>query len=238
MSHPNIAVLEKIDKVVGEVQTVLITQMKKKDEGTLEEQFSVVDQSSIQENFDSLNDLHAVAYTSTKDSRQSTLEAKTNMNEKRLELQDVMYERKHILEEIVQCREFRSVYEDVELIPLEEFIAKAGPEYLQNSDNSHQLMINRLKYELVVRAELKVQKEALEIEKAKLIKENRKIRKKVDRFDKLLDDFVLSAAPVEEELAAEDKTIVEDTEMAETNGVAETEMPQINGFANDVMETD
>lgn len=32
MPHPNIAVLEKIDKVVGEVQTVLITQMKKKDE--------------------------------------------------------------------------------------------------------------------------------------------------------------------------------------------------------------
>lgn len=45
----------------------------------------------------------------------------------------------------------RSVYEDVELIPLEEFLAKAGPEYLQNSDNPHQLMINRLKYELVVR---------------------------------------------------------------------------------------
>jgi hypothetical protein len=47
---------------------------------------------------------------------------------------------------------YRSVYQDVELIPLEEFQAKAGPEYLENSDNPHQLMINRLKYELVVRA--------------------------------------------------------------------------------------
>lgn len=46
----------------------------------------------------------------------------------------------------------RSVYQDVELIPLEEFLARAGPEYQQNSDNPHQLMINRLKYELVIRA--------------------------------------------------------------------------------------
>lgn len=46
----------------------------------------------------------------------------------------------------------RSVYQDVELIPLEEFLANAGPEYQQNSDNPHQLMINRLKYELVIRA--------------------------------------------------------------------------------------
>lgn len=32
--------------------------------------------------------------------------------------------------------------------------------------------------------------------------------------------------------------MVDDTEMVETNGVTETEMPQINGFAHDVMETD
>lgn len=61
----------------------------------------------IQENFDRLIDLHMVAYASTKESRQATLDAKVSMNEKRVELQDVMYERKHILEEIVQCREFR-----------------------------------------------------------------------------------------------------------------------------------
>ncbi|KAG2203116.1 hypothetical protein INT47_004923, partial [Mucor saturninus] len=181
--------------------------------GNLEQIFGQAEQNKIQENFDRLIDLHMVAYTSTKESRQATLDAKISMNEKRVELQDVMYERKHILEEIVQCRDFRSVYQDVELIPLDEFMANAGPEYHQNSDNPHQLMINRLKYELVIRAALKEQKEALEIERAKLIKENRKIQKKVDRFDKLLDDFVLSAAPVEEALATESKTIVEDMEI-------------------------
>lgn len=86
------------------------------------------------------------------ESKQSTADAKVDMNEKRVELQDVMYERKHILEEIVKCRGFRSVYQDVELIPLEEFQQKAGQEYLENMDNPHLLMINRLKYELVVRS--------------------------------------------------------------------------------------
>ncbi|GAA5815169.1 hypothetical protein MFLAVUS_008675 [Mucor flavus] len=237
MPNPHTAALGEIDKVAGEVQTVLITQMQKKVEGTLEQRFGKAEQSLIQENFDRLIDLHTVAYASTKDSRQSTLDAKTNMNEKRLELQDVMYERKHILEEIVQCRDFRSVYEDVELIPLEEFLAKAGPEYLQNSDNPHQLMINRLKYELVVRTALKEQKEALEIERAKLIKENRKIRKKVDLFDKLLDDFVLSAAPVEEALLVESKTINADTEMAE-NVAPEMDDNATTQYPTDVMETD
>ncbi|KAG2237404.1 hypothetical protein INT48_009532 [Thamnidium elegans] len=226
MPNPHTAALEEIDKVAGEVQT-----------GILEQRFGKAEQSLIQENFDRLIDLHTVAYASTKDSRQSTHDAKTNMNEKRLELQDVMYERKHILEEIVQCRDFRSVYEDVELIPLEEFLAKAGPEYLQNSDNPHQLMINRLKYELVVRTALKGQKEALEIERAKLIKENRKIRKKVDLFDKLLDDFVLSAAPVEEALLAESKTTIEDTEMSE-NVATEMVDTVATQYPTDVMETD
>jgi THO complex subunit 5 len=46
---------------------------------------------------------------------------------------------------------YRSVYQDVELIPLEEFKSQAGPEYQVDPENTHQLMINRLKYELVVR---------------------------------------------------------------------------------------
>ncbi|CAO3620476.1 unnamed protein product [Mucor hiemalis] len=127
-------------------------------------------------------------------SKQSTADAKVDMNEKRVELQDVMYERKHILEEI----------------------QKAGQEYLENMDNPHLLMINRLKYELVVRSALKEQKEALELERAQLIKETRKVQKKVNLFDKLLDDFVSSAAPVEEALQAEQVTVTDhDTEMQE-----------------------
>jgi THO complex subunit 5 len=46
-------------------------------------------------------------YYATSESKEMTTNAKNEMNEKRVDLQDVMYERKHILEEIVGCRQFR-----------------------------------------------------------------------------------------------------------------------------------
>lgn len=194
---------DEISAIVENVQSMLVSQMQKKLEGQLTEKIDDQYMEVIQSNFDEISDLHSRAYTVMNESKQSTADAKVDMNEKRVELQDVMYERKHILEEIVRCRGFRSVYQDVELIPLEEFQQRAGPEYLENMDNPHQLMINRLKYELVVRTALKEQKEALELERTQLIKETRKVQKKVNLFDKLLDDFVSSAAPVEEALQAE-----------------------------------
>lgn len=45
----------------------------------------------------------------------------------------------------------RSLYQDVELVPIEEFRARAPEEYLENQDNPHQLMINRLKFEQLER---------------------------------------------------------------------------------------
>ncbi|KAI8994728.1 Fms-interacting protein-domain-containing protein [Pilobolus umbonatus] len=189
-----------VSAAVNELENILAEQLQKKLEGRLEQNHNRYEYEKLQQTFDKLKDLHTRSYASTRDSKQATTEAKERMNEKQVDLQDVIYEKRHILEEIVQCREFRSVYQDVELIPLKDFLSQAGPEYLENSDNPHQLMINRLKYELVVRKELKEQEESLQLERAELIKDNRKAQKKVDQFDKLLDDFVQSALPVEEAL--------------------------------------
>ncbi|KAG1216793.1 hypothetical protein G6F35_009759 [Rhizopus arrhizus] len=194
--------------------------MEKKLNGTLEDQYDFDEYEHVQQILDRLKDIQSTSYTSTRDSKQSTSDAKDYMDKKQVEMQDVMYEKRHILEEIVKCREFRSVYQDIELIPLEEFQSKAGPEYLVDFDNQHQLMINRLKYELVIRAELKEQQEALQQKKAQLIKENIKAQRKVDQFDKLLDDFVESTRPVIDALAAEEKATAIAVE-AEQNGIVE-----------------
>lgn len=207
--------LVDVDAAVKELEHILEVQIKKKTEGSLEPQTSRHEYEQLQQTFDKLKDLHTRSYSSTRDSKYATTEAKEKMNEKQVDLQDVIYEKRHILEEIVQCREFRSVYQDVELIPLDEFLSQAGPEYLENSDNPHQLMINRLKYELVVRKALKEQEESLQIQRAELIKDNRKAQKKVDQFDKLLDDFVQSAIPVEEALRTVNETHVQ-TEAMDT----------------------
>lgn len=57
--------------------------------------------------FGKLKDLQVDAYNKTSASKQATSDAKEHMNEKQVDLQDVMYEKRHILEEIVQCKKFR-----------------------------------------------------------------------------------------------------------------------------------
>ncbi|KAI8646387.1 Fms-interacting protein-domain-containing protein [Parasitella parasitica] len=218
MLDSKLALLQEISEAAKCLETILVAQFDKKLEGTLEAaSHANLDFDQIGINFAKLKDRQVCSFSATTESKQTTAEAKEHMNEKQVDLHDVMYEKRHILEEIVQCRKFRSVYQDVELIPLEEFQSKAGPEYLENSDNPHQLFINRLKYELVVRAALKEQQEELQLQRTQLIKENRRAQKKVDQFDKLLDDFVQSATPLEEALKAESKTIY-DNEMVTEQG--------------------
>ncbi|KAI7900454.1 Fms-interacting protein-domain-containing protein [Cokeromyces recurvatus] len=204
--NSQIATLQETDAAARQLESILVTQFNKKINETLEEEEAFdLDYDLIGENFAKLKDIQVNAYNAVSDSKQATVEAKNYMNEKQAELHDVMFEKRHILEEIVKCREFRSVYQDVELIPLDEFNEKAGPEYLENSDNPHQLFINRLKYELVVRTDLKEKEEVLKAKRTQLVKENRKAQKMVDQFDKLLDDFVQAAIPLEEALEAEMK---------------------------------
>ncbi|EIE81478.1 hypothetical protein RO3G_06183 [Rhizopus delemar RA 99-880] len=216
----SISLINNVEAASKELETTLVKYMEKKLNGTLEDQYDFDEYEHVQQILDRLKDIQSTSYTSTRDSKQSTSDAKDYMDKKQVEMQDVMYEKRHILEEIVKCREFRSVYQDIELIPLEEFQSKAGPEYLVDFDNQHQLMINRLKYELVIRAELKEQQEALQQKKAQLIKENIKTQRKVDQFDKLLDDFVESTRPVIDALEAEEKATTIAAE-AEQNGIAE-----------------
>ncbi|KAI8982129.1 Fms-interacting protein-domain-containing protein [Mycotypha africana] len=191
IKNTSLAKLQDIDEAVKTLQDIILRQYEKKLNGSLtENSYSEIDEEEISRHFEAIKDLAVESFTAIFQSKQATLEARERMNEKKLALQEVMYEKRHILEEIVQCQEFRSVFQDIELIPLEEFQENAGEEYKRDVDNPHQLFINRLKYELVIRSALKEQQEALQIQKTQLIKENRKAQMKIDQIDKLLDDFV------------------------------------------------
>ncbi|RCI04600.1 hypothetical protein CU098_008364 [Rhizopus stolonifer] len=203
--NTKLSVLQDAELAAKNLETILIQQYEKKTQGILQEDDNELESDRISACFDRIKDLHTLGYYVLKESKEVTAEEKERMNERQVELQGVMYEKRHILEDIIQCRQFRSVYQDIELIPIEEFMTNADPEFLENSDNPHQLMINRLKYEHVVRKALKEQQEALMLRKAELIKGNRKAQKKIDQFDKLLDDFVQAASPLEEALEAEYK---------------------------------
>ncbi|KAI8390876.1 Fms-interacting protein-domain-containing protein [Radiomyces spectabilis] len=205
-----------------ELRAVLADYMKRRIEGTLTEDFrSSVEAEAMGDVADKIKDMHAYAFGRMRDSKQQTAEAKAAMDEAQLGLQNVLYEKRHILEEIVKCRDFRSVYQDIELVSLDDFRARAPAEYLDQQDNPHALMINRLKFEQDERTTLKEQEEKLQAERQLLIKENRKAQEKLDRFDKLLDDFVQASLPVERALEEEKKAsthmeVVGDNENTET----------------------
>lgn len=68
-----------------------------------------------------------------------------------LQLHNLTYEKNHYVKAIKACKDFKTKYPDIELVPEEEFLRDA-PEDIKNSvissDSAHNLMLKRLNYEL------------------------------------------------------------------------------------------
>ena len=65
------------------------------------------DSQALIDAIDDLLDIHSMAFTTVHNSKHETAEAKSAMDEKYVGLQNVMYEKRHLIEEIVKCRAFR-----------------------------------------------------------------------------------------------------------------------------------
>lgn len=80
-----------------------------------------------------------------------TERAKAPVDFTTLQLHNLMYEKSHYVKAIKACKDFRSKYPDIELVPEEEFFRDA-PEEIKSSvmskDSSHNLMLKRLNFEL------------------------------------------------------------------------------------------
>lgn len=80
-----------------------------------------------------------------------TERAKTPVDFTTLQLHNLMYEKSHYLKAIKACKDFKTKYPDIELVPEEEFFQNA-PEEIKTSvlsnDSAHNLMLKRLDYEL------------------------------------------------------------------------------------------
>ncbi|KAG8863737.1 hypothetical protein FRB96_007574 [Tulasnella sp. 330] len=124
----------------------------------------------------------------TSSRREITAEARTKINETNLGLQNLMYERRYLEKEIEKCRSFAFIYQDVPLHSLEEFQALA-PDNLQGPEiaaDEHQLMLNRLAFELSERERLEAKRRALAEERDSILTETKNFQAEVD---KLSDPF-------------------------------------------------
>ncbi|XP_012838725.1 PREDICTED: THO complex subunit 5A isoform X1 [Erythranthe guttata] len=100
-----------------------------------------------------------------------TERAKAPVDLTTLQLHNLMYEKNHYVKAIKACKDFKTKYTDIELVPEEEFFTGA-PEEIKSSvlstDTAHDLMMKRLNYELFQRKELCKLREKLEVQKKSL----------------------------------------------------------------------
>ncbi|KAL3676328.1 hypothetical protein R1sor_026276 [Riccia sorocarpa] len=106
--------------------------------------------------------------------------AKLPVDHTSLQLHNLLYEKNYYLKAIKACKDFKSKYPDIELVPEEEFFRDAPDELKVDpgiKDDPHKLMLQRLNFELHQRKELCKHQEALEARK-KMLQESIANRRK------------------------------------------------------------
>ncbi|XP_076912835.1 THO complex subunit 5A [Bidens hawaiensis] len=135
--------------------------------------------------------------------KSETEHAKAPVDFTTLQLHNLMYEKNHYVKAIKACKDFKSKYPDIELVPEEEFF-KDAPEEIKNSvlsnDSAHNLMLKRLNFELFQRKELAKLHEKLE-EQKKVLQDTIANRKKfLSSLPSHLKSLKKASLPVQNQL--------------------------------------
>jgi len=109
-------------------------------------------------------------------------------------LQNLLYEKRHLEREIDKCRQFASIYQDVPLHTAEEFKQLAPPAAVV--DDEHQLMLNRLSFELAERNRLELKRKELIAQKDQLLKESKTKQATFDNVKTQVDKLMKMAAEI------------------------------------------
>ncbi|KDP38329.1 hypothetical protein JCGZ_04254 [Jatropha curcas] len=132
-----------------------------------------------------------------------TERAKAPVDFTTLQLHNLMYEKSHYVKAIKACKDFKSKYPDIELVPEEEFFRDA-PEHIKgpvlSDDTSHNLMLKRLNYELHQRKELCKLHEKLEQRKKSLLETIANRKKFLSSLPSHLKSLKKASLPVQNQL--------------------------------------
>ncbi|KAJ3741117.1 Fms-interacting protein-domain-containing protein [Lentinula detonsa] len=149
-----------------------------------------------------LKSLNRAANTATKTKKDETTAARQEMDQSHLGLQNLLYEKRHLEREIEKCRQFASVYQDIPLYTLEEFQGLA-PEEARTSEvleDDHQLMLNRLSFELAERQRLDLKRRELLQAKEELLKQSKANTNTLDGVKGHIDALVKTASEIQKKV--------------------------------------
>ncbi|KAL8908777.1 MAG: hypothetical protein Q9207_000634 [Kuettlingeria erythrocarpa] len=145
----------------------------------------------------SLRDASRESIFEVRMTKQSTSEARQEVDRLHLQLQNLYYEERHLRGEISACESYDHQYQQLPLIPVSEFV-KVQPEH--SADDERTLMFARINHELVERETLEQQRQALLRTKQGLIADNKKRKDDLASLDKDLETFIDAARPIQKTL--------------------------------------
>ncbi|KAL4891733.1 phosphatidylinositol-glycan biosynthesis class S protein-domain-containing protein [Aspergillus ambiguus] len=122
-----------------------------------------------------------------RETKQSTAEARQEIDRLHLQLQNLYYEQRHLTGEIAACESYDHKYLSLPLIPVEEFL-DLFPEHRES--NEHELMIARINHEHAEREKLEQARQELLKRKQALIAENNKRKEDLASLDQDLERFI------------------------------------------------
>ncbi|WVZ18258.1 hypothetical protein V8G54_005580 [Vigna mungo] len=132
-----------------------------------------------------------------------TERAKAPVDFTTLQLHNLMYEKNHYVKAIKACKDFKSKYPDIDLVPEEEFFRDA-PQDIKDSvlsnDAAHNLMLRRLNFELFQRKELCKLHEKLELQKKILLQTIANRKKFLTSLPSHLKSLKKASLPVQNQL--------------------------------------
>ncbi|KAK3053716.1 hypothetical protein LTS18_012103 [Coniosporium uncinatum] len=126
--------------------------------------------------------------------KQATTDARAEVDTLRLRLQNLEYEQRHLRGEIQGCEGYEHKYQQLSLIPEDEFLV-AFPDYEALSE--HDLMGKRIEHEHTERQQLEEKRLGLVKRKQELAVENSKKKDELAALDKELERYIEGAKAVQ-----------------------------------------
>ncbi|KAI1341505.1 Fms-interacting protein-domain-containing protein [Xylariaceae sp. FL0016] len=165
---------------------------------TIEAQLEVSKQQKLlNTNLAQLRGLHRAANFGARQTKAQTSEARQEVDRLHLQLQNLYYEQRHLQGEIAACESYDHPYQQLPLIPLDEFLA-LKPEFGAPDADENALMIARIEHERAEREALEQKRMELLKRKQKLIADNKRRKDDLSSLDAQLEKFIDSAKPITE----------------------------------------
>ncbi|KAG6002407.1 hypothetical protein E4U21_003112 [Claviceps maximensis] len=140
-----------------------------------------------------LRGLHRNACISARETKTQTAEARQEVDRLHLQLQNLYYEQRHLQGEIAACESYDHKYQQLPLIPVDEFLAQ-HPDHAEDDEN--ELMVARIDHERTEREALEQQRSELLRRKQTLIAENKRRKNDLANLDQDLEKFIDAAKPI------------------------------------------